>query len=299
MADADVIEALHDEIPLARIHGPQAIVIVPAEAQARHSRFLQRAGRTDGQVDVELLDGIRQSRRGENIAQAPARDGIRLGQGTAAERPFIHAGQGRKIRILRRFIDDVFIDLIDDDEGVVLFDQLGNGHQLFPGEYLAARIGRITEENRFRMLFESRFQFIGIKGIVRFAERYVDRLCPAEQGVCTVGFIERRKEDDFIARVDEGHHSRHEGFRPAAGDDDFPFRVDSLAREHAAAVGHGLAQIGCAIIHAVLVRSGLSYFAEAVAHGLRRRKVREAFGQIDGAAGFGHFRHAGNDGISE
>jgi len=53
-------------------------------------------------------------------------------------------------------------------------------------------------------------------------------------------------------------------------------------------VGQGPAQIFCTIIEAVLVRTGGGHFSQTVEHGLGRRKIRKAFRQVDGAAGFSH-----------
>ncbi len=47
------------------------------------------------------------------------------------------------------------------------------------------------------------------------------------------------------------------------------------------------------------MRSFLSDLAEAVAHGLRRREIREPFSQVDGSGSFGNARHPGDDRFCE
>ena len=52
-----------------------------------------------------------------------------------------------------RRIDNISMDLIADDQGMVLFADLIHFGQLFPGPYPAYRVGRIThqEDPHFRI----------------------------------------------------------------------------------------------------------------------------------------------------
>ena len=69
----------------------------------------------------------------------------------------MHPGKCRKIGILRRFVDDVFIDFIDDGKGIILFDKGRNGKQFFFRKNLTARIRRGTNKDCLRPLFKGRF----------------------------------------------------------------------------------------------------------------------------------------------
>ena len=216
-------------------------------------------------------------RRREEIADAPARNRIGLGQGAARYGPFVHARQIGKIRIFRRLVHDVLVYFVDDGKGVVFLHQAGDDFQLCLRKHLAAGIGRVAEDDRLRTLPEGVFQHVGVKGEVRLAERHVNGLAAGQQHVRAVGFVKRRKYDDLISRVDEGHHRRHQGFRAAAGDDDFLFRVQRLAGEGPAVVRQGLPQVLCAAVYTVLVRPLRGYILQAVPQGFRRGKIGKAF----------------------
>ena len=54
-----------------------------------------------------------------------------------------------------RLIDDMLIYFVRDNKGIVFFRKIGYDFQFIIGEYLAAGIGRIAEDQSFWFLFKS------------------------------------------------------------------------------------------------------------------------------------------------
>jgi len=92
--------------------------------------------------------------RSRNITKPPAGDGIGLRQRTASDRPFPRAWQRGKGNVRVRCVDDVLVDLVGDDEGVVFAREVEDEKQLFAGKNFAAWIGGIAKDEGFRFLRE-------------------------------------------------------------------------------------------------------------------------------------------------
>ena len=78
--------------------------------------------------------------------------------------------------MLMRLIDDVLIDFVHNDIGIIFDCQRRNLFQLLHGKDLAAGIGRITDQNCLCALFKSILQDIGIIAEGRRNQRNKDRL---------------------------------------------------------------------------------------------------------------------------
>lgn len=81
------------------------------------------------------------------------------------------------------------------------------------------------------MLLKSGFQLIRIKMEGRRIQGHVNRLCAGENGIRSIVFIKRRKNNYLVAGVCDGHHSCHHGFGAAAGYYDFSVGVNGSAHE--------------------------------------------------------------------
>ena len=192
---------------------------------------------------MDLLGGVDDLGGGDDVAQAPAGDGIGLGQGRAGQGPLPHAGQRRKVHMLVRLVDDVLVHLVGDHIGVVSFGQLRDKQQLLPGEHLAAGVGGIAEDQGLRVLPEGRLQLLGLEVKLRGVQGHIDRFRAGKDHVRAVVFIERGENDELVPRVGDGHHRGHHGLGAAAGDDDLAVGIDVDAHEAALLFGQRGAQI--------------------------------------------------------
>ena len=68
-------------------------------------------------------------------------------------------------------VDNVLIDLVGDDIGVVFFRQSGDDLQFLPGKYPAAGIGGIAENQRLGPAAEGVLQNLRIEAEVRRGDR--------------------------------------------------------------------------------------------------------------------------------
>lgn len=248
---------------------------------------------------MDLLHPFGDFRIGEDVAEAPTGDGIGLGEGAADDGALAHTRQGGHIGVMVGLIDDVFIDLVGDDVGIVFLGQVGDDHEFVVGEDLAARIGGIAEDEGLGPLLEGRFEDVGVEMEVGWYEGHVDGFGAGEDGVGTVIFVERREDDDLVAWVGDGHHGGHHGFCAAAGNDDFAVRVIVEAGEMLLFTADGFTEILGAPGDGVLVRAFCGYLAQAVGDCLWRCKIGEALGEIDRIVLIGDAGHAADDGIGE
>ena len=125
-----------------------------------------------------------------------------------------------------RRVDDVLVDLVGDDIGIVLFRERRDKFQLLAREHLAAGIGGVAQDHRLGVLAERILEDGRVKMEIRRHERHIDRLCARQDGIRAVVFVERGENDDLVARIGDGHHRRHHRFRSPAGHNDLLFRID-------------------------------------------------------------------------
>ena len=235
----------------------------------------------------------------DQVAKAPARDGIRFGKGAAGDRALPHARQRAEIGVHIGLEDDVLIHLIRDDECVVLFRKRGDGGKLLPREHLAGGVGRVAEDERLRVLLEGGFKLCRVKMEIRRQQGDVDRLRAGKDRVRAVVFIERREYDDLVPGVADGHHCGHHGFCAAAGHDDLRIRVDVVPKGAGLLVRKRPAEVGRAEGDGILVRAGITGLCERIEDLARRVKIREALREVDRAMRVADARHAADDGVGE
>ena len=299
VGDADVVEAAEEEVALGGVLIFEPLVICIPEAQAGHGCFLQGGGGADGEKVVYLLRDIHDVRRGDDVPQPPAGDGIGLGQGGAGDRPLPHARQGGKIAVLVRCVNDMLVHLVGDDEGVVSLGQVGDQLQLVIGEDLAAGIGGIAEDQRLGMLVERRLQLVCVKVEFRRVKRDIDRLRARENGVCAVVFVEGGEDDHLVARIGNGHHGCHHGLGAAAGDDDLAVGVDLPSHQPGLLLGQGFAEVLRAPGDRILVKILPRDFGQPVEDLFWRLEVGEPLGKIHRAVLQGYPGHAADHRIGE
>src|SRR5256885_15095284 len=101
-----------------------------------HRDEVMRPAYADGQLWI-----------GDGVADAPARDRVRLRDARDGDGPLRHAGQGGDGDVLLAVVDDVLVDLVGDGEQVVGEAEIGDLLQLRSREDLARGIVGAVEED--------------------------------------------------------------------------------------------------------------------------------------------------------
>lgn len=125
---------------------------------------------------MDFPGAVGQVRRRDDVAEAPARDGIGLGKGTAGKGPLEHAGQGGHVRVFAGLVDNMFIHLVGDDEGVEFQGKAGDAFQLVEGERPTRGVGGIAQDKRLGSSFEGFPEFVPVEPVIRGMKGNIDRL---------------------------------------------------------------------------------------------------------------------------
>jgi len=86
-------------------------------------------------------------------------------------------------------VDDVLVDLVGEDEGVVLLRERRDVEELGAGEDLPRGVRGVAEDDGLRLLREGLLQLLRIEAEIGRAERDVDRLGAAEDRVGGLGSV--------------------------------------------------------------------------------------------------------------
>ena len=297
--DVQLVQALEKQLLFMRVLGEQVVIVVRPELQSGDNGLLKRRRRADRQEIVHLFRAVDDVRRRDDVAEAPAGDRVGLGQRRARQRALPHTRQGREVGMLVRRVDDVLVDLVGDDIGIVLFRERRDKFQLLAREHLAAGVGGVAQDHRLGVLAERILEKGRIKMEIRRHERHIDRLCARQDGIRAVVFVERGENDDLVARIGDGHHRRHHRLGAAAGRDNLSVRVDLPAHTARLLGGERLAEVLRAPGDGILMKILIGDLRHAVENLLRRFKVREALRQVDRAVLHGNARHAADDRVGE
>ena len=108
--------------------------------------------------------------------------------------------------MLMWFVNNVLIDLVSDDVGVIFDRKRCYYLEFFFCEHLSGRVGRVAEYHGLRMLSEGVLEHFGIEVEVRRAQRHVNWFRSGQYGVCAVVLIEWREYDYLVARVRNSEH---------------------------------------------------------------------------------------------
>ena len=200
-------------------------------------------------------------------------------------------------------VDDVLVYLVGDAVGVVLFAEIGDKGELFARKDLAARIGRVAQDDGLGVVVsEGRLECLAVKVECGRVERHVDGLGTRKDRVGAVVLVERREDDDLVAGVGDRHHGSHHGLGGAASDHDVLVGVDRYAHEvllfGGKRLAHGLGAPGYGVL--VVERFGIGGDGAQALEQLRWGiKVGEALREVDGAVHIGDARHAADDRIGK
>ena len=299
MGDFEIVQTFQEQILFVRVLGLQIVVVVLTHLKTGNNSLLQGCCRADRQEVMYLFRAVDNLRRRDDVAQPPAGDGIRLGERRARQRALPHARQGGKIGVLVRREYDVLIHLVGDNVGIVLLRERRDNLQLLAGEHLAARIGRVAQDDGFRVLPERILEHVRIKVEIRRHERHINRLCAGQDGIRTVVLVKRGENDNLVARIGDCHHCGHHGLGAAAGRDNFGVRVDPAAHEIGLLGGQRLTEVLRTPGNGILVVILVGHLRQTVEQLLRRLKIRETLRQVYRVILHGNARHAADDRVSK
>ena len=117
--------------------GLEILVVGRRQLEACDHGLLQRSGSPDGEEVVDLAARLDHPCRREDVADAPAGDGVGLGERVAHHGALPHARQRCEVGVVERLVDDVLVHLVGDDEGVVLLHDPGYLQELIAREHPA------------------------------------------------------------------------------------------------------------------------------------------------------------------
>ena len=195
--------------------------------------------------------------------------------------------------------DDVLVDLVADQVGVVAGRQLGHDLQLLPRPHLGRRVLGVVDQHQLGASREGGAQLVGVeapRGWVQVDEAG-NAPTPADHG--QVAVVERLEHDHLVARLDEAEQRGGEGLGGAGGHHRLPRPVDVEAVEAAAVGGDGLAQLGDSHHRGVLVPAVHGLAGGALQHVEGEALVGEALAEVDGPVLFRQTGHHLEDRGSE
>ena len=200
--------------------------------------------------------------------------------------------------MLVRCIDHMLIHFIRYYKCVIFQRQFTDGHQFFSCKYFSARIRRITEDQRLCSVPKRLLQDRSVVMEIRRHKRNIDRVCPGENRVCPIVFIERAENRNLVSRIAHRHHRCHHGLRSSTGHNDLLTRIDRTIPFLCIHVCQSIAEIFRSECDRILVRAMFRRHLQCLQDLLRRIKIRESLAQIDAARRhIVNSRHSPDDGV--
>ena len=259
----DASSAEHSRSRLAWSESAQTGIHLVAEPEGEGDGRLERSGRD---VREELLDGARRRDRlggpGEP-ADLPAGGRERLAARADRDGAVGHARQGRHRHVLGVVEDEVLVDLVGDDPGVVLARERRDELELGPGEDLAGRVVRRVEQHEPGPRREGGPQRRLVDREVGEAEHRRAAGRPREGDRGGIRVVVGLEGDDLVARLAEREDDRRDRLRRAGGDEHLRRGVERDPVEALLVRGDRLEQLRDA-------RAGRVLVAAAVDRGLGR-----------------------------
>src|SRR3989338_4624671 len=100
-----------------------------------------------GEEIVRASASLRESGWGNDPRDAPSRDAIRFGGPRNHERALAKVGKRDGRDVGASAVEDVFVDLVRDEEGVVVDEEIAQEHELLSREDLACGVvGRVEDD---------------------------------------------------------------------------------------------------------------------------------------------------------
>ena len=195
-------------------------------------------------------------------------------------------------------INNILVHLISDHKCIIPLRKLCNLLHLSHSKYFSARIRRITEDQRLCSVPKRLLQDRSVVMEIRRHKRNIDRVCPGEDRVCPIVFIERAENRNLVSRIAHRHHRYHHGLRSSTGHNDLLIRIDRTIPFLCIHVCQSIAEIFRSECDRILVRAMFRRHLQCLQDLLRRIKIRESLAQIDAARRhIVNSRHSPDDGV--
>ena len=275
------LEDVEQHVAAPLIVGGEIAIVLVGQPERDGTGLLQRRGRADSEKVVDLSDRAGERGRRNRPADTPAGDAVGLRQAVDRHRAIGHPINRRDRNVPVTVVGNVLVDLIRDRSRVPFAAERADRFELLSGEHLAGRVVRRIDDDGLRAGVERRGQLVGIERPVWLAQRDVSRRGARQNRIRPVVLVEGLEDDDFVARIDEGHHGGHHRLGRAAA------HRDLLVGNHAESVAplelasDRLAQRARAPRDRVLVDVGVDCRTRRVLDGGGRRKIRKSLRQVD------------------
>ncbi len=295
MGQANRLKARQEQLALGGVDIGQTPIVFGPGLKPRHRRCLKGRRRPHGEKVMHLPCGLHRLLRANQIAQAPAGDGVGLGQRAHRQAVVPHAGKGGQAHMDVGGIDDMLIHLIGDDPGVMGFGQGADFHQLLPGKHLAAGVLWVAYHQGLDAAGKRRLQRLPIHRVIRRKKRHKHRLGPRDDGIRPVVLIKGGEHRHLVPGVDHCQHRTHHGLRRPAGDHHLGFRVNLPANRSPLLVRQRAAEGGSAVSDLVLMGARKGSYGQSLHQGPGRIKIRKTLGEVDRPHAISNARHAPDD----
>ena len=174
-------------------------------------------------------------------------------------------------------VREVAVDLVGDDDEVVLLGEGGNREQVLARHDGARRVVRVADEQHLRL-----WRHVLLELVRRDAElildlgRHGDGLAAREDRAGLIGDVARLRDEDFVARREDGAHDEVERLADADRHEDVRVSIVGAVVLLLVVLGNLLAQLGQAAVGRVRGVALLKAVDAALADGPRRDEVRLA-----------------------
>ena len=271
---AHLREAVVDQVAAAVVLSDHLLHVLLAVAQRLDGRNLGRDRRAEHRVLVDLRHGADEGLVAERIADAPARHRVGLREAVEENRALLHAGQGGEADVLLAAVRQVAVDLVGDDDEVVLLGKGRDGQEILARHDGACRVVRIADEQRLRPGGHVLFELVRRDAeLVLNLGRHGDGLAARENRAGLVGDVARLRDQDLVARREDGAHDEVERLADTDCHEDVGVGIIRAAVLVGVVAGNLLAQLGQAAVCRIRGVSLLEAVDAALADGPGRDEV--------------------------
>lgn len=259
-----------------------------------HRRLQGRCG-GEGQELVGLGDGGQQGWGGHHPAHLPAGQGEDLARRAHLGAAPAHTRQAHQRDMGAVIIGQVFIDLVADGIGVVVFQQLGDEGQFVGVEHLAARIGRAVQHQHLGLGAEGIGQGLARQRPIRRLQADDARHAAGPADDRQIGIVKRLDHHHLVAGLDQAEQTGGQRLGGARGHHHLGF-VHPGGPKAVFMRRHRLTQRDDTHHRRILMRPVDHRLGQALDHRRRLQPLGKTLPQIDGAMVLRQARHGFKDG---
>ena len=274
---AHLREAVVDQVAAAVVLGDHLFHVLLTVAQRLDGGNLGRDRRAEHRVLVNLRHSADERLVAERVADAPARHRVGLREAVEEDRALLHAGQRGEADVLLAAVREVAVDLVGDDDEVVLLGEGGDSEEVLARHDGARRVVRVADEQHLRFRRHVLLELVWRDAeLVLNLGRHGDGLAAREDRAGLIGDVARLRDEDFVARREDGAHDEVERLADADRHEDVRVSIVGAVVLLLVVLGNLLAQFGQAAVSRVRGVALLEAVDAALADGPRRDEVRLA-----------------------